>query len=742
MTDKIWDQSPLTPACARALNDKIYEKRKAAALEIERVVKEFAQTGATQQIMKLVNVLSRDFALSSNPHARKGGLIGLAATAIGLGKEVPLFLPQLINPVLTCLSDQDSKNRYYACEALYNIVKVARGAVLQHFNSVFCELTNLASDPDLNVKNGSELLDRLMKDIVTESNAFDVIGFIPELRDRIHATNSFTRQFLISWVTTLDSVPDINMLEFLQEILDGMFLMLGDQNKEIRKMCEYQLDAFLQEIKRSPSGVDFSSMVNILTFHSQSSVELIQLTAITWLRDFVNIAGRSMLFFASSLLTAVLPCLATEGRDSVKEVAKSVNQNLMRLVTTEDDKDEENSKDEKKDKVDLKEEKSEQNNEGEPVEKEKEMNSIKLSSSLPPNLRLEIAPVVEVLLKHLQHSPMQTKIAVLRWIYHLHLKTPRKIFQHVKEIFPVLLNTLSDVSDEVVLLDLEVLSEVASSPAGPQSEEGLQYRPVPGTNIYFTKFMINLLDLFCKDSQLLEDRGFFIIRQLCLLLKLEDVYRTLSEILLHKEDLKFATNMVQTLNTILLTSTELFELRNQLKDLKTKEICSLFCCLYKTWCHNPVATVSLCFLTQNYKHACDIIFHFGELEVTVDFLTEIDKLIQLLESPIFTYLRLQLLDGEHNQYLMKSLYGLLMLLPQSTAFSVLRHRLDCIPSRDCLPSDNNKKVRNYPEKKVNYRQSIDFDELLQHFKIIREKHSLAKQTGSKSLSQKMKNAHI
>jgi vacuole morphology and inheritance protein 14 len=54
------------------------------------------------------------------------------------------------------------------------------------------------------------------------------------------------------------------------------------------------------------------------------------------------------------------------------------------------------------------------------------------------------------------------------------------------------------------------------------------------------------------------------------LLNSEDIYRTLSEILLHEEDLKFASNMVETLNTILLTSSELFELRTKLKDLKTE----------------------------------------------------------------------------------------------------------------------------------------------------------------------------
>lgn len=47
----------------------------------------------------------------------------------------------------------------------------------------------------------------------------------------------------------------------------------------------------------------------------------------------------------------------------------------------------------------------------------------------------------------------------------------------------------------------------------------------------------------------------------------------MADILLREEDLKFASTMVHTLNTILLTSTELFQLRNQLKDLKTLVLC-------------------------------------------------------------------------------------------------------------------------------------------------------------------------
>ena len=53
--------------------------------------------------------------------------------------------------------------------------------------------------------------------------------------------------------------------------------------------------------------------------------------------------------------------------------------------------------------------------------------------------------------------------------------------------------------------------------------------------------------------------------------------------------------------------------------------------------------------------------------------------MQLLESPIFSFLRLQLLDPGQHAGLVRTLYGLLMLLPQSTAFNTLRQRLDCVP---------------------------------------------------------------
>jgi vacuole morphology and inheritance protein 14 len=85
--------------------------------------------------------------------------------------------------------------------------------------------------------------------------------------------------------------------------------------------------------------------------------------------------------------------------------------------------------------------------------------------------------------------------------------------------FPALLKTLSDSSEEVIKHDLQLLAQISSS-----SEES-----------YFKLFMFNLLELFSTDRKLLETRGSLIIRQLCLNLNTERIYRTFAEILEKEE---------------------------------------------------------------------------------------------------------------------------------------------------------------------------------------------------------------
>lgn len=48
-------------------------------------------------------------------------------------------------PVLACFTDQDARVRYYACESMYNIAKVAKGEILKYFNFIFDALCKVCS---------------------------------------------------------------------------------------------------------------------------------------------------------------------------------------------------------------------------------------------------------------------------------------------------------------------------------------------------------------------------------------------------------------------------------------------------------------------------------------------------------------------------------------------------------------------------------------------------------------------
>lgn len=135
----------------------------------------------------------------------------------------------------------------------------------------------LAADSELSVKNGAELLDRLIKDIVSESaatyvsllqspadsskesaesssvdqpTAFSLAKFIPLLQERIYVINPFTRTFLVSWVTLLDTIPDLELVSYLPSFLGGLFKFLSDPNRDVHIATQGALERFLNEIKK------------------------------------------------------------------------------------------------------------------------------------------------------------------------------------------------------------------------------------------------------------------------------------------------------------------------------------------------------------------------------------------------------------------------------------------------------------------------------------------------------------
>ncbi|KAI3733778.1 hypothetical protein L6452_13234 [Arctium lappa] len=669
--------SAIPAAVLRNLSDKLYEKRKNAALEVEGIVKQLTVAGDHDKITAVINLLTHEYTYSPQANHRKGGLIGLAAATVGLSAEAAQHLEQIVPPVINSFSDQDSRVRYYACEALYNIAKVVRGDFIVFFNQIFDALCKLSADSDPNVQSAAHLLDRLVKDIVTESDQFSIEEFIPLLRERMNVLNPYVRQFLVGWITVLDSVPDIDMLGFLPDFLDGLFNMLSDSSHEIRQQADSALSEFLQEIKNSPS-VDYGRMAEILVQRASSPDEFTRWTAITWINEFVKLGGDQLVPYYADILGAILPCIADK-EEKIRVVARETNEELLAI-------------------------------EADPAE------------------GFDVGAILTIVKRQLSSEYEATRIESLHWISTLLSRHRTEVLSFLNEIFDTLLKVLSDPSDQVVLLVLEVHACIAED----------QYN--------FRQLVVFLVHKFRTDDALLEKRGALIIRRLCVLLEAERVYRELSTILEGEADLDFASTMVQALNLILLTSSELSDLRDLLKlslvDAAGKD---LFLSLYASWSHSSMAIISLCLLAQAYQHASSVIQSLTEEDINVRFLVQLDKLIHLLETPIFAYLRLQLLEPGRYIWLLKALYGLLMLLPQqSAAFKILRTRLKTVPtySFDKEPlkrtSSANPSIHtsymstgiqlsedgNMNDNSRNMHNGINFAPWLQRFKQMQQQHHL------------------
>ncbi|KDD71995.1 vacuolar 14 Fab1-binding domain-containing protein, partial [Helicosporidium sp. ATCC 50920] len=220
----------------------LYERRKVAALEVEQMVKSQSSTGQLESVEALVEVLGSQYALSSKLNARKGGLLCLAATAVGLAAapEDALesasrrLLPGIVPPILASFTDPDPRVRYYALEALYNVAKSLRARFLPVFPEVFDALFRVCADADQSVQTAASFLDNLVKDVVAESGHFDWASFVPRLETCMGVGNPFKQQFLLGWLSLLDSLPEVDLAAHLPSLLPGLLLLLGEDTPEIR----------------------------------------------------------------------------------------------------------------------------------------------------------------------------------------------------------------------------------------------------------------------------------------------------------------------------------------------------------------------------------------------------------------------------------------------------------------------------------------------------------------------------
>lgn len=791
------------------MSDKLYEKRKSTALELERLVKQCVIEGNYSRIDKIIDELCRDYAYALHqPMARNAGLMGLAAAAIALStNDVGRYLKHILPPVLACFGDQNDQVRFYACESLYNIAKIAKGEILVYFNEVFDVLCKISADTENSVRGAAELLDRLIKDIVAETAssyvsvvnvdprdappavrtdsatgnvyqgdyeqnstlAFSLPRFIPLLSERIYTINPDTRVFLVDWLKVLLNTPGLELISFLPSFLGGLFTFLGDSHKDVRTVTHALMDLLLHEVDRisklqgeirkhevellrilddksetpskkidgtliaekkktlmdalgklsidsggasgEPSSsvedvkqdqqedeistrdmehslgqldfrngdeyipgqdmhLDFPEIIDVLVNNLASSEAEIQLVALHWIKAILSLSPEDFVPFYSKILSLLLKLLSDQD-PRISESAQIVNQKLVELCDGYD--------------------------------------------HLKYPAAIAYGSIVNTMTLQFFDSKVDARIACLDWLLLIYRKAPNQILEHSESMFLTLLKSFSDKDSRLIEKALELLSCLCSD----------------SNDNYIKKFLQDLLNLFKRDSKLLKVRANFIMRQICARLSPERIYKVISPLLDPNDDIIFVRMMIQILSTNLITASEVESLR---KKLRSGDEGMFFRTLFKAWCYNPVSVISLCLVSENYEMAYSVLQAFANYDLSLNDLVQLDVLVQLLESPVFTRMRLQLLEQQRFPYLHKSLYGILMILPQSKAFDILNRRLNSVSNFGWQPcferplyeqkdssrssihtnSDQDSSQRSVSQSKAHY------NELLEHFNTICE----------------------
>ncbi|CAM6016317.1 unnamed protein product [Sphagnum balticum] len=148
----------------------------------------------------------------------------------------------------------------------------------------------------------------------------------------------------------------------------------------------------------------------------------------------------------------------------------------------------------------------------------------------------DVGAVLAIARRELGSDWEATRLEALHWILVLLERHRTEVLSFLDDIFPALLQSLSDSSDEVVLLVLEVQAYIARDPQ------------------HFRHLMVFLVHRFNSENSLLQkyvsfshekSSALLVEKKLCTLLGAERVYRELATILEGEADLEFATIMVR-----------------------------------------------------------------------------------------------------------------------------------------------------------------------------------------------------
>jgi len=305
-------QQSISTAVMVSLAHKRYERRRLAAMEVEKVVRNLIHNRDIERVKGIILLLAEDYIRSTNEDARKGGAVSMAACAIGLkkAKEIQGINISLVTEchdlilasVVHACQDNMQRVRYYATESLFNVIKVLPHLAVDHFFILFEILRSLWADVDVDVRSGAEMLDKQLKlQIITAINSgqFNADTCIPLFARFLTMKNKPTKKLTLMWLKEFsDKLIGAPLLEFLHLFLCDVFAILADPHPPLLKEALQFLTSILPKLivrnedfedgGDSYNKIDFDKILQSLVTTMEHPDPFVRKVAMYWVSRIVQ----------------------------------------------------------------------------------------------------------------------------------------------------------------------------------------------------------------------------------------------------------------------------------------------------------------------------------------------------------------------------------------------------------------------------------------------------------------------
>ena len=649
-----------------------------------------------------INYISNFRSLSESSHLineRKGALLGYYSIVNVIkriceekGVEIchTKLLDELMKCLKVCLKDNDNKIVLQAAQCMYNIMIYFNPYVLINFNDFFDGLLTLVTVDDPEIKDISKSLDSTLKGVINYSfqgklpKDFYLLEFFQKIILNITLENPANKSVIVSWISSINQIPSIKLINILYLFLGELFDMLEIKNTDVQNITNECLEDFYKEIENDFEEIPYNIKIKIFEIVIQKceknlpEEKNVKLKAFKWANLFL--LQYKMLFLSMAKNQKKIEEKKKNTAPNVNVNADNSNNNNNSNVSNiinnntnnnENTEDKEKNEIEEEQTIDSNISIEDDDNKKFPFELFTKFlriifNTLKDGKDLKDNKKLEkrtktitstnknknntedlytiinncnnyllsiiekynmntnnIKQLEEVLMEYLFYENNDLLLSVIKWIGQFFSKFCEEAFNSDFNKFIENFSFIATYKDQTIFeTGVKTLCNIEKCRNG-------------SINVIIINILKKLKE---KDNNFAIKRVNEFVIALCKELDAKQVYKTFAVVLSKMNRCNFICKIINILNMHLLTSDETKQLRILLKNIKkttNTEDKQFFEKLFSIWCINPVSCLILCLIAEDFELSFHLLNKFGDIKLNQENYFEYAQLVPVLETKEF-----------------------------------------------------------------------------------------------------------